>query len=90
MKLKDFEIVRNKERPDMCFKYILRKDGLKFEIFTMNYGKIYNATIEEHAPLPQSPHRYLSLFKSKIDFICGPKEAVRQFKKYLKDNQRNF
>jgi hypothetical protein len=85
MKLKDFEIIHNKERPQMCYKYILKKDGLKFEISTLNYGKEYLATIEEHTPVKGSPHRYLGIFKTKIDFIEGPKEAIKQFKKYLQN-----
>lgn len=85
MKLKDFKIDRNKERPEMCYKYILKKDGLKFEIFTLNYGKEYLATIEQHAPVSGSPHRYISLFKTTIDFVEGPKEAVIKFKEYLQN-----
>lgn len=84
MKLKDFEIIHNKERPQMCYKYILKKDGLKFEIFTANYGKEYLATIEQHTPVPRRPHLYTSIFKTEIKFIDGPKEAVRQFKTFLK------
>jgi hypothetical protein len=84
MKLKDFKIVRNKDRPEMCYKYILKKDGFKFEIFTLNYGKDYLATIEEHSPIPRKPHLYTKVFTTNIDFIEGPKEAVRQFKTFLK------
>lgn len=85
MKLKDFQITHNKERPLMCYKYILKKDGLKFEITTFNYGKEYLATIEEHAPIPRRPHRYISLFKTTIDFVEGPEEAIIKFKEFLKN-----
>lgn len=84
MKLKDFEIIHNNERPQMCYKYILKKDGLRFEIFTINYGKEYSATIDQHTPVPRKPHLHTNIFKAKIDFIQGPKEGVRQFKKFLK------
>jgi len=86
MKLKDFELIQNKEKPEMCYKYILRKDGLRFEIFTLNYGKTYLATIDQHTPLPRRPHLYTNIFKTNIDFIEGPKEAVRKFKEFLQTN----
>lgn len=84
MKLKDFKIVKNKYRPEICYKYILKKDGLKFEIFTLNFGKDYLATIEKHTPIHRKPHLYTKVFTTNIDFIEGPKEAVRQFKAFLK------
>jgi len=47
LKLKDFKLVKNIQKPDMCFSYVARIEGVKYSIFTMNYGKTYLASIEE-------------------------------------------
>lgn len=86
MKLKDFTFIENKVNPLMCHKYILKENGLRFEIFTLNYGKTYLATIDEHCPLPRLPHNHVNVFKCEVDFIQGPKYAIKKFKEFLKNN----
>jgi len=45
--LKDLKLVKNRQRPDMCYSYEARIDGTKYQIFTMNFGKTFLATIDE-------------------------------------------
>lgn len=47
MKLEDFELHRNRQRPDFCFNYEFKTKNRKYSIFTMNGGKTFLASIEE-------------------------------------------
>jgi len=47
MDLKDFKLVKNRQRPDFCYSYEKKEKGRKYSIFTMNGGKTFLASIEE-------------------------------------------
>ncbi len=47
MKIEDFKLIKNKQRPDFCYKYELKQSNKKISIFTMNGGKTFLASIEE-------------------------------------------
>lgn len=47
MKLEDFKLIKNKQKPEMCYAYETKVGGSKYCIFTMNYGKTFLASIEE-------------------------------------------
>lgn len=45
--IQQFKIVRNRQRPDLCYAYEYKNDGFLCKIFTMNSGKTFLASIEE-------------------------------------------
>lgn len=47
MTLQDFKLVKNKQRPEFCYEYVLylNKDEAKLSIFTMNGGHDFLASI---------------------------------------------
>lgn len=47
MKLKDFKLRQNKQRPDFCYGYEKNDGDRKYMIFTMNGGKTFLASVEE-------------------------------------------
>lgn len=63
--LKDFKLVKNKQRPDFCYSYKQNIDDKKYEIFTMNGGKTFLASIE----MLRLDGRYYSEFSQEFDSI---------------------
>ena len=49
MRLNDFKIIRNRQRPDLMYQYRHDFSGYKIEITTMNSGKSFLITIESLA-----------------------------------------
>lgn len=47
MKLEKFKLVKNRQRPDFCFSYEFKTDERKYQIFTMNGGKSFIASIDD-------------------------------------------
>lgn len=47
MNLKEFKLVKNKQRPDFCYAYGKKTDRRKYSIFTMDGGKTFLASVEE-------------------------------------------
>lgn len=47
MNLSDFKIIKNRQRPDLCWKYERKKEDLIYSIFTMNSGLNFQLTIEK-------------------------------------------
>lgn len=47
MDLKEFELTKNRQRPEMCYGYTKKAGDLKFQIFTMDGGRSFLATIEK-------------------------------------------
>ena len=43
--LNDFKLVKNKQRPNMCYKYVRKIDDFKYTIFTLN-GSLFYCSIE--------------------------------------------
>lgn len=75
MEIKDFKLVKNKQRPEMCYAYETRIDGSKYCIFTMNYGKTFLASIEER----RMDGRYYSEFsKHNCPSVEEALEAINQ------------
>lgn len=46
MKVEDFTIKKNRQRPDLMYKYHYVNGGYKYEITTFNSGQTFMATIE--------------------------------------------
>ena len=47
MQLKDFKLIKNRQRPDFCYSYEKKNNTRKYTIFTMNGGQTFHASIEE-------------------------------------------
>jgi len=47
MKLSEFKLIKNRQRPDFCYSYEKKSCNKKYTIFTMNGGVPYLASIEE-------------------------------------------
>lgn len=47
MTLKEFKLVKNKQRPDFCYAYEKKTDDTKWSIFTMDGGKSFLASIDQ-------------------------------------------
>ena len=47
IKLEDFKIVKNRIMPERCYKYVLKQKSRKYEIFTLDGGAIFYATVDE-------------------------------------------
>lgn len=47
MKIEKFKLIKNKQRPDWCYKYELTNVDQRFVIFTMDGGESFHAYIEE-------------------------------------------
>lgn len=67
MTLENFKLVRNRQRPEFCFSYELKTDERKYQIFTMNGGKTFLASIEE----PRMDGRWYSEFSETFNSIQG-------------------
>ena len=46
MDIKNFKLIKNRQRPEQCFAYEKKTNNAKYSIFTMNGGKTYLASIE--------------------------------------------
>lgn len=49
MKIIDFEIIKNRQFPEMCYQYVLKKDSYKYTITTFDYGESFLIMIESKA-----------------------------------------
>lgn len=47
MDLKEFKIVKNRSRPDLCYSFNKNIDGIKYSIFTQDGGKTFLASVEK-------------------------------------------
>jgi hypothetical protein len=80
MKLKEFQITRNRQRPEFCYAYEKYNDdkSLKFSIFTMDGGKSFLASINSANML--NGHLTHADFSVKVD---SPENALIEFNKFL-------
>lgn len=46
MKIQDFKLIKNRQRPEFCYMYKMYSGDTKYEIFTMDGGKTFLASIE--------------------------------------------
>jgi hypothetical protein len=44
--LDKFKLIKNKQRPTICYKYVYEQDNSKFTIFTLN-GTLFHCSIEK-------------------------------------------
>ena len=65
MNLKDFKLVKNRQRPDFCYSYEKKETSRKYSIFTMNGGKTFLASIEE----PRMDKKWYSEFSETHDSV---------------------
>ena len=75
MNLKEFKLVKNKHRPDLCYAYEKKTDGRKYSIFTMNGGKTFLASIEE----PIMGKRWYAEFSEKHNSVQECLDAFERF-----------
>ena len=47
MIIKEFKLIKNRQRPEFCYSYEKQEGELKYSIFTMNGGKTFFASIEK-------------------------------------------
>jgi len=77
MKLQDFKIIKNRQRPDLMYQYKLKIDRQKFEITTMNSGKSFLAMIES---LALNGKTYLKDFSK--EGIETPEKCIEEFENF--------
>jgi len=79
MNLKNFKIVKNRQRPDFCYAYEMYSESKdrKFSIFTMNGGKSFLASIVEADYKGKLVDSVLS------ENVDKPEDALLKFSKYL-------
>jgi len=65
MDLKDFKLVKNRQRPDFCYSYELKQADKKFSIFTMDGGKTFLASREEK----RLDNRFYTEFSQTVNSI---------------------
>jgi len=65
MNLKDFKLVKNRQRPDFCYSYEKKEGSRKYSIFTMNAGRTFLASIEE----PRMDKKWYSEFSEIHDTV---------------------
>jgi hypothetical protein len=63
--VKDFKLVKNRQRPKFCYSYEKRENDVKYIIFTMNGGKAFLASIEEK----RMDGKYYSEFSETFDNV---------------------
>lgn len=77
MNIKQFKLIRNRQKPNICYSYIWKDKDIKYTIFTMNAGKSFLASIEEL----RLDNRYYSIFSKTVSSL---KEALNIFKQFKK------
>ena len=75
MILKEFELVKNRQRPDFCYTYEKKADNRKYSIFTMNGGKTFLAIVEE----PRIDKRWYSEFS---EYHHSIQECLNAFSRF--------
>lgn len=79
MNMKDFALVKNKQKPTVCYSYVKQDAYRKFSMFTMNSGKTFLASIEE----PRMDRKWYSEFSQTYNSID---ECLAAFTAYLESN----
>lgn len=64
MTLNKFKLTTNKSRPSQCYNYTFKEDDMKYEIFTMDSGKTFLASIEQLDPLGAFRKQFSATFRS--------------------------
>ena len=72
MKLKDFKLRKNRQRPDLCFLYEKKVYDYKFSIFTMDGGNTFLVSIEKK----EWNGKYYKEFKQRFQSIDEALEAI--------------
>lgn len=47
MNLNEFKLIKNRQRPDLCYGYEKKNNNRKYSIFTMDSGRTFLASITE-------------------------------------------
>ncbi len=61
LRIEHFKIVKNRQRPDLCFEYEARIDDCIYSIFTRNGGSTFLASIDKK----RRDGRYYEEFKQR-------------------------
>ena len=77
MNLKEFKLVKNRQRPDFCYAYEKKTEDRKYSIFTMDGGKTFLASIEE----PRLDKRWYSEFSETHGSVQECLDAFDKFNK---------
>jgi len=75
MNLKEFKLVKNRQRPDFCYAYEKKTDSRKYSIFTMDGGKTFLASVEE----PRMDKIWYSEFSETHNSIQECLDALGRF-----------
>ena len=75
MNLKEFKLVKNRQRPDFCYAYEKKTPERKYSIFTMNGGKSFLASVEE----PRLDGRWYSEFSETHNSVDDCLNALSRF-----------
>jgi len=75
MDLKEFKLVKNKQRPDFCYAYEKKTDSCKYSIFTMDGGITFLASVEE----PRIDKRWNSEFSETHNSVQECLDALSRF-----------
>lgn len=75
MELKEFKLVKNKQRADFCYSYEKKTDNRKYSIFTMDGGKTFLASVEE----PRMDNRWYSEFSETYNSVQECLSAFEEF-----------
>jgi len=75
MDLKKFKLVKNKQRPDLCYAYEKKTNIRKYSIFTMNGGKTFLASVEE----PRADKKWYSEFSETHNSV---EECLKAFGRF--------
>lgn len=75
MDLKEFKLVKNRQRPDFCYAYEKKTPERKYSIFTMNGGKTFLASVDE----PRLDGRWYSEFSETHNSVDECLNALGRF-----------
>ena len=77
MKIDDFKLTKNRLDPEMCYEYRFDDANIKYQIFTMDYGRSFNAMIEKR----DKTGCYILIFSKKVGMITT---ALNEFCNFMK------
>ncbi len=82
--IKNFKIIRNRQKPDFAWMHELEIGIYRFRILTMDGGFSYTASIEKHIPSALQKHRRKTIFSEKVDFEFMAPDLFKSKLKELK------
>lgn len=75
MKITDFKLKKNRQRPEMCYSWEKKEGDTKWSIFTMNGGQTFLASIEQKRMDGKFYEEFSETFKTKEECLTAFKTA---------------